>query len=116
MTKERFTLGSISRCPNHVIMDKGKELSNYEAAQLLNQMSGDEIINDCENCLHFNELIHWDEGLFQQCMMGNKMWEKCTDFEHYKSDKPVKEEIDKEIEQKEDDRRMPSWVRSGRFA
>lgn len=85
MNKKRFTLGGFYRHSDPVIMDKGKELSNYEVAQLLNRMNGDEIINDCENCLHFNELIHWEEGLFQQCMMGNKMWEKCNDYEYYRS-------------------------------
>lgn len=39
------------------------------------------IINNCENCHHFNELIHWDEGLFYQCMHGNKLWEKCSDYD-----------------------------------
>ena len=38
-------------------------------------------INNCENCHHYNSLIHWEEGLFHQCMMGNKLWEKCNDYD-----------------------------------
>ena len=38
-------------------------------------------INDCDFCIHHNPLMHFGEGLFYQCMMGNKMWKKCTDFE-----------------------------------
>lgn len=38
-------------------------------------------INKCEHCYHFNQLIHWEEGMFYQCMMKNKLWEKCNDFE-----------------------------------
>lgn len=35
-------------------------------------------MNNCENCHHFNELIHWDEGIFYQCMNGCKLWERCN--------------------------------------
>ena len=38
-------------------------------------------INNCENCHHYNSLIHWEEGLFHQCMRGNKLWEKCNDYD-----------------------------------
>ena len=41
-------------------------------------------INNCENCHHYNSLIHWEEGLFYQCMMGNKLWEKCNDYDAIK--------------------------------
>ena len=41
-------------------------------------------INNCENCHHYNSLIHWEEGLFHQCMMGNKLWEKCNDYDAIK--------------------------------
>ena len=38
-------------------------------------------INKCQNCHHYNSLIHWEEGLFHQCMMGNVLWEKCNDYD-----------------------------------
>ena len=41
-------------------------------------------INNCENCYHLNELIHWEEGSFYQCMRGNKLWEKCNDYDAIK--------------------------------
>lgn len=40
-----------------------------------------QLINNCEKCFHFNQLIHWDEGTFYQCMRKNKLWEKCKDYE-----------------------------------
>ena len=40
-----------------------------------------QLINDCEHCYHFNPLIHWGEGEFYQCMLHNKLWVKCDDFE-----------------------------------
>lgn len=44
-------------------------------------MNNDKLINDCEHCYHFNPLVHWNEGVFYQCMMSNKMWEKCNDYD-----------------------------------
>ena len=41
-------------------------------------------INNCENCHHYNSLIHWEEGLFHQCMRKNKLWEKCNDYDPIK--------------------------------
>ena len=38
------------------------------------------IINRCETCYHFNSLIRWGEGLFHQCILGNKLREKCNDY------------------------------------
>lgn len=37
--------------------------------------------NKCENCHHFNSLIHWSEGEFQQCMRNNKLWRPCKDYD-----------------------------------
>ena len=38
-------------------------------------------INQCESCIHLNELIHWDEGLFYKCMRSNKLWIECDEYE-----------------------------------
>lgn len=51
-----------------------------EKERLISKCDCDKI-NKCENCYHFNPLVHWGEGYFYQCMLGNKLWEKCNDFE-----------------------------------
>ena len=51
-------------------------LTSKEIINLLNKQ-----VNNCEQCYHFNPLIDWAEGNFYQCMRGNKMWEKCKDYE-----------------------------------
>ena len=38
-------------------------------------------INNCENCHHYNSLIDWNEGIFHQCLLGNKLWVKCKDYD-----------------------------------
>ena len=38
-------------------------------------------INNCENCHHYNSLINWNEGIFHQCLLGNKLWVKCKDYD-----------------------------------
>ena len=42
-------------------------------------------INDCENCHHFNTVINWSEGICYQCMIGNKLWEHCNDYDAIKN-------------------------------
>ena len=50
-----------------------------------NEESGEDNYN-CENCHHYNSLVHWEEGLFHQCMRGNKLWEKCNDYDAIKKE------------------------------
>ena len=42
------------------------------------------MINNCENCHHYNSLIHWEEGVFHQCLARNNLWEKCNDYDAIK--------------------------------
>ena len=57
----------------------GKELINQYLVSDT-KLNEKQVINDCEHCYHFNPLI-WDEGEFYQCMLHNKLWVKCDDFE-----------------------------------
>ena len=41
-------------------------------------------INNCENCHHYNSLIDWNDGVFHQCLLGNKLWKKCNDYDAIK--------------------------------
>lgn len=44
-------------------------------------------INNCENCHYYNSMIDWNEGVFHQCLMGNKLWLKCNDYDPIEEDK-----------------------------
>ena len=57
-----------------------KKYKSYEEIVKILNKKEDEF-NKCEKCYHFNELIHWDEGLFYQCKQGHKLWKKCDDYE-----------------------------------
>lgn len=50
------------------------------------------MINNCENCHHFNFLIDFQEGMFYQCLKGNNLWEKCNDYDPIKEDTESKEQ------------------------
>lgn len=57
-----------------------KKYKSYgEIVDVLNEK--EEFFNGCENCYYFNELIDWNDGLFYQCLKGNKLWVKCDDYE-----------------------------------
>lgn len=42
----------------------------------------------CCNCHNHNIIIDWDEGVSEQCLMGNTIGEPCTDYD------PVKETLE----------------------
>lgn len=46
-------------------------------------------INNCENCHHHNSLIHWEEGIFYQCIYNKKMWEECDAYDPIEIDNEV---------------------------
>lgn len=44
------------------------------------------VIHDCKKCYNYNSLIHLDEGIFEQCLMGHELnTNNCEDYEGYKS-------------------------------
>lgn len=88
-SKLRIELDSFGNKILDVINTKIDEVETNSEFNTLNDLKKElvkldervSLINNCEKCIHFNELIHWDEGLFYQCMRRNKLWSKCDDFE-----------------------------------
>ena len=56
-------------------------------------------MSNCENCHHYNTLIHWSEGVFEQCMMHNELNnENCKDYDPIKNIEQMIDRLNKQEE------------------
>lgn len=89
----RFVVEECEKCSDDRQFKNGKVVFNqrlgfaYSVDEIVEVLNNKDVeTNNCENCHHYNSLIDWNDGVFHQCLLGNKMWEKCDDYDAIKED------------------------------
>ena len=68
--------------------EEALEILKYDYSVCSYALTGKEVLtllnnglHDCENCHHYNSLITPTEGVFEQCMVNNRLWCPCNDYD-----------------------------------
>ena len=89
----RFIVKECPQCSDDRVFKNNKCVYNQrlgfaysvdEIVEVLNNENDE--TNNCENCHHYDSLLDFYEGAFHRCLLRNKMWEKCNDYDAIKED------------------------------